>query len=387
MKVKQKPEDFRVEELTDVRPGTTGEFGFYRLDKTSWTTHDALAAIRRRWKLDAKRLAYGGLKDRHAETTQYLTIFRGPQQDLSHESITLKYLGIVPEPYGPQSIRANRFTIVLRHLTPEQAAKAEVASQAIATVGVPNYFDDQRFGSVTKDRRFIGKEMVLGRFEEALKLALAAPYEHDRPDAKAEKAILIEHWGDWPTCKAKLSRSHARSLVDYLVTHPTDFKGAVARLRHELSSLYLSAYQSYLWNRLLDRTLREMFPASALGEIELSVGTFAVPVASVGVPLEAWHNLALPLLSARLKVSNPTIDALLAEEGLTLPTMKVPGIPKPFFSRGERAACLRIEGVTTKIEDDELNRNRQKLHLGFELPRGSYATMLIKTITSVAPPE
>ena len=35
----------------------------------------------------------------------------------------------------------------------------------------PNY--DQRFGSVNDGRCFVAKEMVFGRFEEALRLALA----------------------------------------------------------------------------------------------------------------------------------------------------------------------------------------------------------------------
>ena len=36
------------------------------------------AAVRRRWRIDFRRLSYGGLKDRHAVTSQFLTIFRGP---------------------------------------------------------------------------------------------------------------------------------------------------------------------------------------------------------------------------------------------------------------------------------------------------------------------
>src|SRR5580704_10804395 len=100
MKVKQRPEDFQVEELTSATAGEQGEFAFYRLDKTGWTTPDALSAIRRRWQIDHRRLSYGGLKDRHAVTSQYLTIFRGPKRNLSHERITVTYLGQCIEPYA-----------------------------------------------------------------------------------------------------------------------------------------------------------------------------------------------------------------------------------------------------------------------------------------------
>src|SRR5947209_15871759 len=112
MKLKQQPEDFQVEELTDVIP-TAGPFALYRLTKRGWTTLDALQMIRRRWKIDHRRLSYGGLKDRHAHTVQYLTIFHGPQRRLTQQGIELEYLGQVPEAYTSQAMRGNRFLLTL----------------------------------------------------------------------------------------------------------------------------------------------------------------------------------------------------------------------------------------------------------------------------------
>src|SRR5262249_7068863 len=66
-----------------------------------------------------RRLSYGGLKDRHASTLQYLSIFRGPQRNLTHHQIRLEYLGQRPAPYTSQDIRANRFRITLRDLRQE----------------------------------------------------------------------------------------------------------------------------------------------------------------------------------------------------------------------------------------------------------------------------
>src|SRR5947209_10278929 len=113
MKLKQQPDDFQVEELTDVAAAADGAFALYRLEKASWSTPDALAAIRRRWKVDLRRLSYGGLKDRHARTVQYLTIHHGPRRDLTHHAVTLRYLGQVLSPYTSTEIRANRFRIIL----------------------------------------------------------------------------------------------------------------------------------------------------------------------------------------------------------------------------------------------------------------------------------
>ena len=95
---------------------------------------------------------------------------------------------------------------------------------------------------------------------------------------KREKVALRAHWGDWTALKGKLPKGHARSLVDYLTSHPTDFKGAVARLRPELQGLYLSAYQSFLWNRMLAAWLEREFGPANLAVVELKLGRVPTPV-------------------------------------------------------------------------------------------------------------
>jgi tRNA pseudouridine13 synthase len=388
MKLKQRPEDFRVEELTAVTGSDRGEFAFYRLDKTGWTTPDALAAIRRRWQIDLQRLSYGGLKDRHAITSQYLTIARGPKRNLEHERISLKYLGQRSSPYSSSDITANRFIITLRAMSDTAVSLAAAALVEVEACGLPNYFDDQRFGSVENPPEFVAREMIFGRFENALKLALAAPYEFDRADAKREKVILKQHWGDWPTLKAKLPRGHARSLVDYLVSHPADFKGAVARLRPDLQGLYLSAYQSYLWNRMLAAWLMRSLGPESLAEVELKLGLVPVPRKVPDEKRDEWESLELLLPSARAKseVSAawlPIVDEVLAAEGLTLAKLRIKGMQKPFFSKGDRAGCVRPMNLTHAVDSDELNVGKRKLTLCFDLPRGSYATMLVKRVTAV----
>src|SRR5215475_2701040 len=117
MHIKEKPEDFQVEELTNLEAGATGDYALYRLQKRGWTTPDALAIIRKRWKLEARRLSVGGLKDRHAETIQYLTIYRGHQRKLTHPNLHVTYLGQVGEAYQSSHITANRFSVTIRSMS------------------------------------------------------------------------------------------------------------------------------------------------------------------------------------------------------------------------------------------------------------------------------
>ncbi len=385
MKLKQQPEDFQVEELTDRVATGPGPFAFYRLEKRGWNTTDAIGAIRRRWQIELRRVSYGGLKDRHAQTVQYLTIFHGPRRGLTHHGVKLDYLGQVATPYTSQDIRANRFRICLRALERDTLERVQRAAAEVRAEGVPNYFDDQRFGSVADGQEFVAHALVLGRFEEALRLALAAPYTYDRAGQKQEKAILREHWGDWQTCKQRLPRGHARSLVDYLAHHPDDFRGAVARLRPELRGLYLSAYQSYLWNRLLARWLEQHCRPVQLLPVRLRLGEVPMHRQLEEAQLTTLAALSLPLPTARLKLEDtdpraPLVHGVLAEEGLELRQLKVPGIRELFFSRGERAALCRPANLEYEGGPDDSHPGRHQLLLRFELPRGSYATLLVKRL-------
>src|SRR5207302_790989 len=130
------------------------------------------------------RISYGGLKDRHAHTVQYVSILRGPQRRFTQKGIALTYLGQLPHPFLSEHIAANRFTITLRDATAEQIETALAALDEVRRFGVPNYFDDQRFGSVADGGPFMAKALVLGNAQDALKIALTAPYRFDRSPAK-----------------------------------------------------------------------------------------------------------------------------------------------------------------------------------------------------------
>jgi len=387
MKVKQSPDDFRVEELSSLTPGDAGTFAFYRLTKIDWTTPDALQLVRRKWSIDAQRLSFAGLKDRHAHTIQYFTIFDGPRRDYREKNLTVEYLGQVPDEVRSSDILANRFRLVLRDLAESRAEASASAFTEVGSVGVPNYFDDQRFGSVGDENEFIARLMVKEQYEDALKLLLAGRYAFDKLAVKREKVMILADWGDWPKLRAALPRGPAHSIVEHLVHNPTDFKGGLARFDPELMALYLSAWQSHLWNRMLTEWLKLRLPAEQLTELRLRMGSHAIPRSLDDVALNEWQNLKLPLPSSRLRWDDDATWAeplrrVLAEEGMELSAIRLREFRKPFFSKGDRDASVIPSNVTHSIQADERHPKRKKLELGFDLPRGCYATMIVKRIVA-----
>jgi tRNA pseudouridine13 synthase len=389
MKLKQQPQDFEVEELTGREPEGDGRFSLYRLEKRGWSTPDAMAVLGRRWHVDWRRISYGGLKDRHARTVQYLTIEEGPRRDLSHDRIAVIYLGRVREPYTSSCMNGNRFRIVLRDATAAEAAAAGQALEEVRRDGMPNYFDDQRFGSVGDRPEFVARYLVEGRYEEALRLALTGPYEHDRAGEKREKSVLRTCWGDWAKCQAKLPRGRWRRLLAYLTRHPADFKGAVVQLEAESQGFHLAVYQSYLWNRILARWIEERCRPEQLMPVRLRLGWLPMHRDLNEELRNEFASTQLPLPSARtrLEADDPRaglVEPVLAQEGLRLADLKLKGLRKPFFSRGDRAALCLPESLDYRLEEDEKHPGRKKLILSFELGRGSYATLLVKRVQAAA---
>lgn len=389
MKLKQLPEDFQVEELSAVTPAAAGPFSLYTLTKRSVGTPEAIYQLCQAWKLAPQRVSYGGLKDRHALTTQHLTIENGPRRDHRAKQWSLRHLGQLDRPFRGPEMSGNRFTIVLRDLSRPESSRIRTRLQEAGGDGVANYFDEQRFRSVSKDGEFVARSLIAGDFDRALHLALAEPYAHDRPADKALKARLRQHWGDWSLLRASLPPGPARRVAGFLADHPGDLAGGFTRLPHELQSLYLSAYQSKLWNRLLDRWVVRHARPKQLIRLAPAAGGWHLLRRLGPEDRDFWRGCALPLPSARLQLEpgDPVaaaVQEILADEGLTLDQMKVPGLRKPFFSKGERPAWFWPDGLTVDRAADELHAGRKKLRLRFTLPRGCYATMLIKRATALA---
>lgn len=391
MKLKRLPEDFQVEELSSVTP-TSGPFALYQLTKQSIGTPEVINSVVDRWKIPRRRISYGGLKDKHALTTQFVTIHHGPKKPLAQKAFELRYLGQVNKAFTAADIDGNRFTITLRDMTAEAVEQARSAADAVRRNGLPNYFDDQRFGSLGVSGEWIAKEWCLGNWERTLWLALADPHPDDRSHDKKQKAILREFWGRWSDCKAALDRSHRRSIVTFLADKEAagkliDFRGAFCNLNVDLRGLYLSAFQSALWNRMLTRRLQDNAAAESIIPFNLKSGPacfvtdFSSSPGSEVPPLED----ELPLPSARGKLDDgPTLDLLntvVAEAGLEKRQLRVKYPRDSFFSKSSRKTIIAIPELDLEPADDDLYSGRTKVTLTFDLSRGSYATVLVKRLT------
>src|SRR5262249_11190821 len=145
-----------------------------------------------------------------------------------------------------------------------------------------------------------------------------------------------------------------------------------------------AAFQSHLWNQVLASLIRQLCREEQL--VSHPIGGRAVPFFTNldDEQQRQFATLSLPLPSARLHFDEgplkSTYDRVMASGGLALRQVRVKYPRDSFFSKGERAATVRLDQLQNRFETDDLYEGRQKLVLGFNLPRGSYATILVKQI-------
>ncbi|MFN5272676.1 MAG: tRNA pseudouridine(13) synthase TruD [Planctomycetota bacterium] len=386
MKLKSTPEDFRVDEITSVRP-SNGTHGLYRLTKAGLGTPEAIAEVLSRWNIERRRISYGGLKDRHATTLQHFSIAHGPKTGFTDRSMQVEYLGQIPRPFHAKDIQANRFEIRLRKIATSQRERLDRNADWLGRFGAINYFDDQRFGSIGESGELIGMHWCKLNYERALYIALAEQNPHDRPREKEQKEILRTYWGQWEKCKAMLDRSHRRSIVTYLLDHPVDFKRALALVRLDLRSIYIAALQSWIWNRWVSTLIDRFNEQKTERHLPSKSGPLALPDLATEDRQHLWRsqwNVRLPLPSARQhhwpEGTLEDLESVVGELGLTVRELRLKFPRDTFFSRGEREVLLFAKDFRANWESTDSKQGQSDWKLAFELPRGAYATMIIRQL-------
>lgn len=150
--IRSSPEDFIVEEIPAYEASGEGSHLFVTIRKRGLTTLDALKSLCRALDIDERGAGFAGMKDRHAVTTQTLSLpyplarSVDEVQGLSLDRIDILGAARHRNKLKPGHLVGNRFTIVLREIDAESVGAVKNALEAAGREGVPNAFGPQRFG-------------------------------------------------------------------------------------------------------------------------------------------------------------------------------------------------------------------------------------------------
>jgi tRNA pseudouridine13 synthase len=391
-KLRRRPEDFIVEEaLGRVEVSSEplpGQVPLYRVEKRGADTLHVEAVMAEALK---SRIAHAGLKDKRAATVQHMSptssrAERPPVVERSDFRATL--VGYLPRPISRSMVIGNRFRIVMRECCREVESHVAEVLEAASSLKVPNFYGLQRFGARSPTTHLVGKALVRGRFEEAVNLMLCEPRSTDDESTReARRMMLGGRYGE----AARLlppGQDTERLVANHLARNPRDAVGAIRRISITLRRLYVQAFQSYLFNRTVSIAMKGGVDIWRLAAGD-NWGTLAGdglnvakvhgvkdPAAEGGVPLVQVAGYAYRNYGSRF-------DACL-EEAMRDQEVQ----PREFFVRemqevssegGFRRPHLAVIGARSARHEDDVE-------LDFTLPRGGYATVLLREIIKPADP-
>jgi tRNA pseudouridine13 synthase len=385
MRIKQKPEDFSVKESFRFDEVDSGRYRVYLMDKQKLSTFDAVLRLQQRFGLRPGSISYCGLKDKQGRTEQLIAV-DGFDVDVQEPDLRLKYMGRTDRPLSAENTTSNRFSVTVRAVKDRELSPLNVAAAEVNRLGVVNYFDSQRFGSLKHGQGFVAKDLMRGDFETALKNHLARPSPLDKTDDAKVKQFWLDHWGDWTQkCPYAANARYAR-ILKALRDEPRDFRRAFLEIDRDQRAMFIFAYQSYLWNEGVRRLLQLMFPREHLFPIPYQAGTLLFHKDAAPALLNKLRTLTFPLLAPNTTFLDPQIEEAaiwaLGKDKLTLDKLTVPGAEKLLFFKHEERPVLVYPHklVLGRTQRDELNKPFLKLNIAFTLPPGSYATLVVKRL-------
>lgn len=304
MKIKEKPEDFLVEEIAEHEYKKTGKYAVFILEKNNLNTLEAIEKIGNILHIGLKRFGFAGTKDKRAVTRQYVSCFGVNKEQLERikaDGIKIEFLGYKDEPISLGDLKGNSFVIRLKELSKEDIKKIESRKSHI----FKNYFGEQRFGTNNAE---IGKAIVKGDFKKAYELLKQQGNKYIK-DVKGQN-------------------------------HAAEIKKIPLKLR----KMFLHAYQSMLWNNVVEKVKSE-----------------EVPIFGFGTEFDEDDEI------------KKTYEEMMKREAINQRDFIIRKMPELSAEGEMRKANVEAKELSFEIDGKEAV-------LKFVLPKGSYATSVIDQI-------
>jgi len=406
-----KPEDFVVQEigidgdLAPLKPVSTqypeqpGKFLAFFLVKRNIDSIQAIRRVSKALGISYKRFSYAGIKDRRALTSQRITLYKGEHQDLlgrEIHNIQLLHPHRVRRPILPGELLGNHFSIIIRDLdvsTNEIANRIKkIEKEYERKGGILNFFGHQRFGVIQPTTHLIGKHILKGDLQEAIRILLDVEHVYDSTideEAEGEKAIDQEQKG---TQGRTGYGTFERAISNYLNKHPGDYSGSFSVLPKDLVRLYIHAYQAFLFNKALSQRALQGIPLAhpingdftlpATGEIYGARMVTNATLSKAKKEIKKGHlKLVIPIIGYDFDNfefkgrMGEILTHILEEEQITPFQFQLKHL-STFSSRGTfRPILIQPTNFHFSILDEA---PEAAVRVNFDLKKGSYASVVLR---------
>jgi tRNA pseudouridine13 synthase len=386
-KLRSAPQDFIVDEIPLKEYTTTsGPYLICRLTKTNWELQHAIKELSRRLGISHRRIGWAGTKDKNAVTSQFISLYNVTREtiaDVRLKDITLEVIGQANEQLSLGDLAGNRFDITIRETEHTDLEKRVTDISATAMQALPNYFGLQRFGVIRPLTHRIGELILLRDYEKAVRVYVGEAFPHEPEDIQAVRKAFAESGDPGEALRMlPLYMAFERAMLHHLYTHSGDYSGALQQLPPKLLSMFVSAYQSWLFNCALSmrfeegKTLTDPVPGDHLifsnGRTDV-VTTQNIHAVSLHI---GRGRCTIALFMPGKEVSDahpidPAITDLLTKRGITARDFELAS----HFVKTKYDGAWRPVSLKTNIV---LEVHEQSVRLRFTLPPGHYATTVCR---------
>jgi len=374
--LREKLEDFVVEEIPLYEPAGVDEHLYLRIQRVGISTHEAVHRVARALDVPVGAVGYAGLKDARAIAIQTLSVsgVRG-EPVIDDRAVSLIEARRHGNKLRPGHLAGNRFHIRVREVGEDAEERARAILDDLAARGVPNRFGPQRFGS-KGDADLVGRAHLRGDAETVVEVLLGAPGPIEETGRLAEARKLYRDGDLRGAMRAFPGSFRTERIVLEVLIHGGSAKRATRRIPKAVRKLHIAAYQSRMFNRLLDDRLPALGTLVA-GDLAYLHGRGAVftveDPATEQARADAFEiSPSGPMFGRKVTLATgepgEREQALLLSEGIDLDAFRAPGIR---LTGERRPFRVPLSEANVRADGDGA------IMVTFALPRGSFATAVM----------
>lgn len=392
--IKQRPEDFLVEEIPLYLPAGSGEHIYLFIEKRSLSTLEMVSAVARHFDVPTQAVGYAGLKDRAAITRQVVSVHVPGKEIadfpmLQHERLSVLWVDKHANKLRRGHLKGNRFSVRIREIELRHVLDARRVLERLGTMGVPNRFGEQRFGRLVNNH-LIGRALILGDYRLASDLLLSPSAAIDERDAEARAHYAAGQFAEAERLFPRWCRTE-RAVLRRLA-QKANHKKAWFPVEEAVQSYFISAFQSAIFNAVLDeRVLADALGVLRAGDLafkHINGAVFAVDDAVLADP-------GTPDRLARFEVSasgpmwgGSMPRATLATDELERRALEALGVSLDELATLDTRRRRLVDGTRRPLRvplidwDIEAGADERGTYIrcAFELPKGSFATVVLDEI-------